>query len=668
MARDPADPDRAESGHRRAPATRDPGDAARARTTRHRGPRTGPDRGRRRLRPDRERRRARSPRRSRTRWATEVVSADAMQVYRGLPILTNQSEHPARLVAIRALDEEMSVGAFAALAHAEIDELVRHARQRGRRGRHGPLPPRGARRPRRPAAAPARRCGSGSARRSPATPPPRTRVSPSSTPTRPAPCTRTTTSGSCARSSSPRRDTRSPAGDRLWSAATRRPTLIVGLDVPAGGARATHPRADGRRCSPAASSRRCASRSPAPVSRTAEKALGLREIAIAAERRRPRADRRPDAAVRGVPAQVDAADPGHRRARRHASAARPRRQRCSCACDGNVRSDAVREVACARERLPPRRAARRGRDHAQPARGSICDVRTGIGSDGVLEIVARDDGASCGDPDLEPGRLERPRCPATAPASRLPGCSGRRARQTSRSSRPGASSAPPPRRDGLVRQRLDEIVVAADEVLDIAGERLTVVPVAVGNPHAVVLRETRCRATICSASAPRSRRIRGSATGRTSSSRAPSRVTSSPSSSGSAERARRRPRALRRSPSRPPPSRGAGRDSPVRIAMPGGEARGHDQGDGDATLRRAGGRAGLRRPRRRSDRLDGQLVLAQHVVQAEPQVVRLLSPADDQRAGDLVRRPRGTPSARVPGTTTARGGHLAPVLDRLRLR
>ena len=55
---------------------------------------------------------------------TEVVSADAMQVYRGLPILTNQPEHPTRLVAIRGLDEEMSVGEYATLAHAEIDDLV----------------------------------------------------------------------------------------------------------------------------------------------------------------------------------------------------------------------------------------------------------------------------------------------------------------------------------------------------------------------------------------------------------------------------------------------------------------------------------------------------------------------------------------------------------------
>jgi tRNA dimethylallyltransferase len=54
----------------------------------------------------------------------EVVSADSMQVYRGLPILTNQPERPARLVAIWELDHEASVGEYQRLAHAEIDELL----------------------------------------------------------------------------------------------------------------------------------------------------------------------------------------------------------------------------------------------------------------------------------------------------------------------------------------------------------------------------------------------------------------------------------------------------------------------------------------------------------------------------------------------------------------
>ena len=53
----------------------------------------------------------------------EVVSADAMQVYRGLPILTNQSERPARLVGIWPLEHEASVAEYQHLAHGAIDEI-----------------------------------------------------------------------------------------------------------------------------------------------------------------------------------------------------------------------------------------------------------------------------------------------------------------------------------------------------------------------------------------------------------------------------------------------------------------------------------------------------------------------------------------------------------------
>ncbi len=58
------------------------------------------------------------------RWGTAVVSCDALQVYRGLRLLTNQPDRPTALVGIRDLDEEMSVGAYAVLAHEAIDELV----------------------------------------------------------------------------------------------------------------------------------------------------------------------------------------------------------------------------------------------------------------------------------------------------------------------------------------------------------------------------------------------------------------------------------------------------------------------------------------------------------------------------------------------------------------
>ena len=52
----------------------------------------------------------------------EIVSADSMQLYRGLPILTNQST--ARLVGIWPLDHEASVAEYQALAHAAIDEVL----------------------------------------------------------------------------------------------------------------------------------------------------------------------------------------------------------------------------------------------------------------------------------------------------------------------------------------------------------------------------------------------------------------------------------------------------------------------------------------------------------------------------------------------------------------
>jgi len=54
----------------------------------------------------------------------EVVSADSMQAYRGLPILTAQPRRPTRLVGIWPLSHEGSVGEYGALAHAAIDEVL----------------------------------------------------------------------------------------------------------------------------------------------------------------------------------------------------------------------------------------------------------------------------------------------------------------------------------------------------------------------------------------------------------------------------------------------------------------------------------------------------------------------------------------------------------------
>jgi len=58
------------------------------------------------------------------RIPAELVSADALQVYRGLPILTNQPSEPTRMVGIWPLDREASVGEYAPFAHAAVDEAL----------------------------------------------------------------------------------------------------------------------------------------------------------------------------------------------------------------------------------------------------------------------------------------------------------------------------------------------------------------------------------------------------------------------------------------------------------------------------------------------------------------------------------------------------------------
>jgi tRNA dimethylallyltransferase len=58
------------------------------------------------------------------RIPARLISADAMQVYRGVPILTNQSERRTELVAIWELDHEASVAEYTELAHDVIDEAL----------------------------------------------------------------------------------------------------------------------------------------------------------------------------------------------------------------------------------------------------------------------------------------------------------------------------------------------------------------------------------------------------------------------------------------------------------------------------------------------------------------------------------------------------------------
>lgn len=69
------------------------------------------------------------------RLDAEIVSCDAMQVYRGLPILTNQptpdelAAVPHHLVGIWPLEHAGSVAEFGRLAHAAVDDVIRRGRR-----------------------------------------------------------------------------------------------------------------------------------------------------------------------------------------------------------------------------------------------------------------------------------------------------------------------------------------------------------------------------------------------------------------------------------------------------------------------------------------------------------------------------------------------------------
>ena len=164
----------------------------------------------------------------------ELVSADAMQAYRGLPILTNRSERPTRLVGIWPLDHEGSVGEYQSLAHAAIDEILTAGRVPVVTGGTGlylraalaelelpPAPPAGAR------ARWERLYDEEGAERAHATL-----------------AARDPAAAAVVHANDRRRVVRAlelaeagaslrPARDRLWTDETRHPTLVVGLDVPA---------------------------------------------------------------------------------------------------------------------------------------------------------------------------------------------------------------------------------------------------------------------------------------------------------------------------------------------------------------------------------------------------------------------------------------------------
>ena len=60
--------------------------------------------------------------------ASQIVSADSMQVYQGLPVVTNQPARPTALVGIWPLDYDGSVAEYQRLAHEAVDGALSQGR------------------------------------------------------------------------------------------------------------------------------------------------------------------------------------------------------------------------------------------------------------------------------------------------------------------------------------------------------------------------------------------------------------------------------------------------------------------------------------------------------------------------------------------------------------
>ncbi len=115
---------------------------------------------------------------------------------------------------------------------------------------------------------------------------------------------------------------------------------------------------------------------------------------------------------------------------------------------------------------------------------ALCDARTGVGADGVLEVLTSngtDATVLIWNPDGSLAEMSGngTRIAAAWLAHRT-GASEVRVRVGERSVRALV------RDDGLVEQELGKVEAGPPETLDVAGERLQVTPASVGNPHAVV--------------------------------------------------------------------------------------------------------------------------------------------------------------------------------------
>ena len=276
-----------------------------------------------------------------TRFRAELVSADSMQVYRGLPILTNQPSTATKLVGIWDLEHEASVAEYQRLAHAAIDDTLAAGRMPIVVGGTGlylraalsalELPPAPEAGRRQHWQRVYDRVGGERAHRLLAD--------------------RDPDAAAKVHANDRRRVVRAleltevgrslkPEADRLWAADTRLPTVIIGLDMPR---EKLLPRIERRTQAMfgAGVEDEVARALAAPISATARKALGLEEIARLG--------------------RAEAVDAVNLRTRRYAAYQRKWMRRIpglvSVAADRPPRevADEIVEVVRARQRLPARR-------------------------------------------------------------------------------------------------------------------------------------------------------------------------------------------------------------------------------------------------------------------------------------------------------------------------
>ena len=259
------------------------------------------------------------------RIPAELVSADAMQVYRDLPILTNQTSHPTRLVGIWPLEHEASVGEYAELAHAAIDEILAAGRTAIVVGGTGlylraaladlslpPAPEPGARE--RWARLYDEEGAEAAHARLAALDPAAGAVVHANDRRRVVRALELAEAGSSL----------APEHDRLWAGAPRHPTLLVGLDLPKDVVERRIEERTRAMFDAGVAGRGSAGAGAADL-RDGAQDDGDRRGGRASARRGDRSPRRPHAALRRLPAQVDAPARGARYGRGRPPAGRGRR-------------------------------------------------------------------------------------------------------------------------------------------------------------------------------------------------------------------------------------------------------------------------------------------------------------------------------------------------------